>query len=167
MIGALMIISAFAYSGLRIAKMKRERVTALRELSAALGIMYAELGTRLSPVGDIALRLASSEGRYVPLFFAKVHERMPHIGDSSFCEIWNAAARQTFDCLRQDELSDFCALSTVLGTYELSDQLSAVELCHVSLANKTENAESKLAENERTSIGICTVLGVLTAVALI
>lgn len=45
-----MIISAFAYSGVYIAKTKRERVTALRELNAALGLLYAELGTRLTPI---------------------------------------------------------------------------------------------------------------------
>ncbi len=166
-VGAVMIISAFAYSGVYIAKTKRERVMALRELNAALGLLYAELGTRLTPIAEAASRLSTAEGRYAPLFFERLRERMSGIGDTRFSEIWSGAARETFVCLERDELDGLCALGAVLGTYELSDQLSTIELCRESIGKRAQSAESELEEKERTSIGVCSVLGVLAAVALI
>lgn len=162
-----MIIFAFTYSGFCIAKTKRNRLAALRELNSALGILYAELNTRLSPMDKIAADLASSDGRYSPCFFGKVHERMGSIGEKRFCEIWSESAREVFSFLERDELNDLCALASVLGTYEISEQLSAIELCRVAIAKKAELAETELAKNERTSIGVCSALGVLAAVALI
>lgn len=161
-----MIITAFSYSGFYIAKMKRERLAALRELNSALGILYAELNSKLSPMDDIASNLASTDGRYAPCFFRKVHERMCSIGEMRFCEIWSESAREVFNCLERDELNNLCALAYVLGAYEISEQLSSIELCRASIAKKAELAGAELIKNERTSIGVCSVLGILAAVAL-
>lgn len=165
--GACMIIAAFVYSGIYIIYSKREQVRALRELCNALRHLYAELNARLSPLPEITARLAKNAGKYAPVFFSEVNTELIQLGEISFHEIWENAADKTLDCIGAQEKDELKSLGNILGAYELEEQLNAVTLCCTALEKKLDCAEKELAEQERTCIGICSVLGVLVAVVLI
>ncbi len=165
--GACMIIAAFVYSGIYIINTKREKVRALRELCNALRQLHAELNTRLAPLPEITARLAKNTGKYAPVFFSDINACLIHLGEISFDEIWKNAADKTLDCIGAQEKDDIKRLGNILGTYELEEQLNAIILCCTALEKKLGCAEKELAEQERTCIGICSVLGVLVAVVLI
>lgn len=162
-----MIIAAFVYSGIYIINTERERVRALRELCNALRQLYAELNARLSPLPQITDRLIKNNGKYAPAFFSEINTGLIHLGEISFCEIWENAADKTLDCIGAQEKDELKRLGNILGAYKIEEELNAVTLCRTELEKKLDFAEKELAEQERTCIGICSVLGVLVAVVLI
>ena len=162
-----MIIAAFVYSGIYIINTKREHVRALRELCGALRHLHAELNARLSPLPEIAARLAENAGKYSSAFFSEINICLIHLGEISFDEIWGKAADKTLDCIGTQEKDELKRLGNILGAYELEEQLNAIMLCCTTLEKKLGRAEKELAEQEQTCVWICSVLGVLVAVVLI
>lgn len=162
-----MIITAFVYAGIYLIKTKRENVCALKEMHVALGMFRAELGVRLSPLSDITAHLAQEDGKYFPAFFSEINSQLFRLGEESFESIWKKAVETKLCCLEKEDLESLKHLGQMLGTYELTEQLNAIDLCCIELNEKLEYYQKELAGQERTCIGICSVLGVLIAVVLI
>lgn len=165
--GACMIMGSFLYSGINIVNTKKERICALREIIHALRQLHAELNARLSPLPEITGRLSKTKGKYAPVFFSEISAALIHLGEISFGEIWRNAADKSLGCIGTPEKEELKRLGNMLGTYELAEQLNAILLCCTFLEEKLSCFEKKLSEQERTYIGICSVLGVLVAVVFI
>lgn len=166
-VGACMIMGAFFYSGINIVNIKKENIIALREMLRALRQLHAELNARLSPLPEITERLSETKGKYAPIFFSEISAELIHLGEISFEEIWRNAADKSLDCIGAPEKEELKRLGNMLGMYELEEQLNAILLCCTFLEEKLSCCEKKLAEQERTYIGICSALGVLVAVVFI
>ena len=164
--GAAVIVLAFVLAGASLVSARRERLSTLRGLCAALLQLQGELSARLTPLPEIITALCGSGEKNTAAFFAHISSRLSELGEQSFREIWRSAAEE-LSMLEENEHGELAALGEMLGIYSISDELCAIELCRKRLEERRDEAERALTAYRRSCFGLCVAFGSLLAIVLI
>ena len=161
-----MILAACFGAGTMVSQVKKQRIETLRGLCAALELMEAELGTRLSPMPELVGLLAGKMGGQTGAFFSHLSSLMEKLGAEDFSALWQEAANAMLDALDAADLDELCRLGHILGQYELDKQLAAVRLCAAALRSGLDAAEKEYPGEKRLGLGLSTAAGALLIIAL-
>lgn len=162
---ALILCACLTAAGLLTCE-QRQKLNALRDLSAALERLQAELSLRATGLPEISATFAKECRGAAARFFRALCEEMADLGERPFSAIWEGAARSALPELRGEELDVFCRLGETLGRYELQSQLAAIELCRSSLERDAALLADALPERRRLAFGLLGAAGALLCIIL-
>lgn len=165
--GAVLILMGSLGCAWNMSREEKQRLQTLRELSAAVSALGAELSLHLTDLpqltGLMAERAPGDAGR----FFTLLAGRMEMLGERSFSSLWQEVARETLKHLDGDSLAVFLNLGDTLGRYEVGEQLAALEGCRTALDRAAEELSAALPDRRRISFGLWSAAGALLAILLI
>ena len=164
-VGAVMVITACALWGSLKAGELREHDALLLALLSALETMRAEITSRLTPMPEIAERLARTGPEQTRPFFSLLDGRLCELGDREFSEIWSECVSALY--LPRDEEGVLRDLGRVLGRYGPAEQGAALELCMEALSAAQKEAHAEARSGSRLWTGVSLTAGMLLAVMLI
>ena len=165
-VGAALILLASLALGLGFAREKKRRLTALRELCAALELLAAELEARGEPLPRICERLGGCAPGGAGAFFRRVSESLPFLGERSFSALWTESLEQSYLFLKPQERQELQQLGSLLGRYELSRQLAGIRRCQALLELERDSAQAGTAQEQKLGIGLSLAAGLLLTLAL-
>ena len=158
-IGIGAIISAFFFFARILIRRKKAEIDCLAELGRGMELMRAELGTRLTPMPELMRLLSDRCGGAAGSFFSAVYSAMPLLEERDFSGLWNIAAESCLIVLDKRALDTVKKAGTVLGRYELAEQLSAVGSCAAELKTREEKLRAAYPESRRLMFGLCAAAG--------
>lgn len=134
--GAVLILTASFLIGQTLLMEKKRGLSGLRTLAAALSQLRGELSTyevTLSKGFNKAAGLSEGMGREL---MHTVAERLDDLGDRTFAEIWSGALGDCCAGMEEAVLSQMQGLGNVLGKFDLSLQLQALDNCIALLQDR-------------------------------
>ena len=134
--GAVLILTASFLIGQTLLMEKKRGLSGLRTLAAALSQLRGELSTyevTLSKGFNKAAGLSEGMGREL---MHTVAERLDDLGERTFTEIWSGALGDCCAGLEEAVLSQMQGLGNVLGKFDLSLQLQALDNCIALLQDR-------------------------------
>lgn len=163
-LGALCVAAGAVASAFSMVSGLSRRAKALQHIVAALDIMQAEIGERLTPLPELVELLSKRAGGAAALFFTRVSGKMDTLGDRSFLMIWTEALGLTPELqLTDTEAELMLELGSVLGRYDAEAQVKAISYTRRRLDSCLQQAEIERSERGR----VCGVLSVAAGLALI
>ena len=154
LIGGSMIAAAGAGMALLYRAQDARRMTELRQAVEMLTLMRSELEARRTPLPELAETIKTSCTGCGATFARLLALGLSNIGERSFPELWSESARRSFPHLLTDERRTFERLGSVLGRYELSTQLAALDRCTEELRNADGRLHEKMNLRGKTSAGL-------------
>lgn len=150
-IGCLLILlSGYSFS-IELIKPIKTRITQLNDLCKGLEIMIAELSSRPCTMEELACIVSDKCSGQTKRFFHELSSSIVHLGEKSFFDIWSECVSINFKKFSSMQLDLIRTLGNMLGVYELSEQLKAIQLCLDSM--RIELNQEK--DNYPTSKKLC------------
>lgn len=153
------IISAFFLFSLCMTERRKAEINCLAELCAGLELIRAELGTRLTPMPALLELLKDRCGGEAGTFFRAVSTALPLLEEKDFSSLWNMAADEVLRSLSQRELDTVKKVGTVLGKYELSEQLRVIGSCLTELKTSEEKLREAYPQSRKLFFGVSAAAG--------
>ncbi|MEG1632701.1 MAG: stage III sporulation protein AB [Oscillospiraceae bacterium] len=164
-VGAFMIVSAFFLWGRSRAEELKAHARLLSALLSSLELIRSEVTARLTPIPEIAERLAASGPGETREFFGRLGAELTALGEREFSEIWSSCAAELK--LREDELSALADAGRSLGRYGVREQDAALSRCMEILGAAAADARAEAAGGGRLWTGLGITAGLILAVALL
>lgn len=164
-VGAVMVITACALWGSLKGGELRAHDALLTSLIFALETVRAEITARLTPMPEIAEKLARTGPAETRRFFALLESRLGELGDREFSELWNDCVETLY--LPRDEESVLRDVGRSLGRYGPAEQNAAIVLCMDALTAAEREARAASRSGSRLWTGVSLAAGMLLAVMLI
>ena len=164
-IGAVLIVAAFSLAGSVKGAELRSRARRLAALVSSLELMRGEVVDRLTPVPDIAERLAVSGPEESRAFFQLLSSELERLGELAFSDIWSSCTGILG--LREAETEALCDLGRSLGRYGAEEQNTAISRCMNLLGTFAERAREEAVSGAKLYGGLGITVGLLLAVMLI
>ena len=159
--GCVLVIAAGAMFGWMRLDGLRQRCRALAAFAEALRRGSAELGTSLTPTGELMALLAEDSNPWVSRFFTAVRDDLAARGAPCFPECWQAAV-DGCGILEPPERQALSALATALGQYGAEETCAALDRCARQLETAGEEVRRRMPDAARLCLGIClTVLSLI------
>lgn len=165
--GAILILLGSLLTGREYARARRRELAALSSLCCALERMASELSARALPLPQLMSLLAEEAEEPAAAFFLLLSGRLRELGERSFRELWQEAARRALAPLSSREMAAVCELGAVLGRYPLTSQLQAIRRCQEALSVRREASLRRLGDDLRLGWGLSASLGFLLWILLI
>ena len=165
--GAILILLGCLLAGGQYARSRRRELQCLTALCAALERMEGELSARALPLPELIALLAEESASPASAFFAKLNEQLSALGERSFRELWQNAARCALSPLSSRERDCFSELGAALGRYPLEQQTAAIRRCRELLSVRRETCARRLRDDLRLGWGLSASLGFLLWILLI
>ena len=153
------IISAFFLFSLCMTERRKAEINCLAELCAGLELIRAELGTRLTPMPELMRLLEGQCAGEAGNFFRTVGCALPLLEERDFSSLWSMAADKALCCLSQRELDTVKKVGTVLGKYELSEQLAVIGSCLTELKAGEERLRAAYPQTRKLFFGLSAAAG--------
>ena len=167
-LGALLIVIAGGAMGAYRSEKLKKRAELLRSMTGALVIMRQEICTYLTPMRELAEKLAERSDDGTGVFFSKLSEGLNGLGDRQLGEIWTEAVSNTAElCLTAEETAELCRLGWELGRFAAEQQEQAITACIGRMESFAFEAEKVCAEKGRLCMGLGFISGAMLAVVLI
>lgn len=166
-IGLGFVAAACLYFGLVILRGSRARVDGLRSMCRALEIMQAELSERLTPMPELIKILSERCTDCAGNFFTSLREVMPELGAKQFSVLWVKAVRSELTDLDKEEMREVEAIGSIIGKYDLSQQLKAVSTCLTLLRERYNAAIFEYPVTKKLCLGLSSAAGILLTIVLI
>lgn len=164
-LGAIFVAAASTTFGVIPVLNLRRHIRLLDGLCSSLRIMAAELGTRLRPLPELICELAAKGGT-AGAFYGCLAEKLQRLGETDFSALWSDSI-EGLALLSADELSALDSLGTVLGRYELNEQLESIELCLDALSRSAALLRESYPDRRRLLLGLSAEAGFMTLIVLI
>lgn len=164
--GCVLVIAAGAMFGWLRLDGLRQRCRALAAFAEALRRGSAELGTSLTPTGELMAMLAEGSNPWVSRFFASVRDDLAARGAPCFPECWQAAV-DGCGILELPEQQALSALATVLGQYGAEETCAALDRCARQLETAGEEVLRRMPDAARLYLGISLTVSALLAIVLL
>ena len=164
-VGAVMVITACALWGSLKGGELRAHDALLRALISALETVRAEITGRLTPMPEIAEKLARTGPGETRRFFALLERRLGELGEREFSELWSECVDSLY--LPGDEARMLGELGRSLGRYGPAEQNAALVLCMDALSAAEREARSAAVSGSRMWTGVSLAAGLLLAVMLV
>lgn len=166
-IGAVLILAACVLAALRMVREETARLQTLRELSAALARLQAEMSLHLTDLPRLAQSLAGESTDRAGRFFAELYAKLDMLGEKSFSQLWEESVSETLPELGTENRAVFLRLGQTLGRYELGEQLAAIEECRTALDRSASRLAQSMPERRRLAFGLWSAAGALLCILLI
>ncbi len=166
-IGIEAIFSAFFFFSIILIRRKKAEIDCLSELVRGMELMRAELGTRLTPMPELMHMLGDRCNGTVGSFFSAVCSALPLLEENEFSRLWNMAAETYLNGLSKKELDTVKKAGTVLGRYELTEQLAVIDSCRAELKNQEDKLRAAYPESRRLALGLCAAAGSFLIILLL
>ena len=153
------IISAIFLLALNLMGRRKAEIDCLAELCRGLELIRAELGSRLTPMPELMRLLEGQCAGEVGNFFRTVGRALPLLEEKDFSTLWSLAADEVLRCLGQRELDIVKKVGTVLGKYELSEQLNVIGSCLRELKAMEEKLREAYPQSRRLFFGLSAAAG--------
>ena len=153
------IISAIFLLALNLTGRRKAEIDCLAELCRGLELIRAELGTRLTPMPELLGLLEEQCAGEAGGFFRAVGTALPLLEERDFSSLWSLAAEEALRCLSQRELDIVKKVGTVLGKYELSEQLNVIGSCLRELKAMEERLRVAYPQSRKLFFGISAAAG--------
>ena len=153
------IISAFFLLSLTLTGNKKAEINCLAELCTGFALIRAELGTRLTPMPELLGLLEEQCAGEARGFFRAVGTALPLLEERDFSSLWSMAADKALCCLSQRELDTVKKVGTVLGKYELSEQLAVIGSCLTELKAGEERLRVAYPQTRKLFFGLSAAAG--------
>lgn len=167
LIGAVMILAACVLAAMRMVREETSRLRTLRELSAALARLQAEMNLHLTDLPSLAKSLGGECSDRAGRFFAGLSAKLDKLGEKSFPQLWAENVRELLPELEAEDREAFLRLGQTLGRYELDEQLAAIERCRATLDRSASQLAQCLPERRRLAFGLMSAAGALLCILLI
>lgn len=164
--GAAVIVFSCLWMAHVAVKDRKRRVAAVEELCCALEQLRAELDVRLSPLPMLMEELAMRTSGCAAIFFAALRDSLAELGDKSFAALWKDAVEENLGSLSHEDAQAILALGSVLGRYELADQLAALDRCSLELRASAVRRRSQMPQDRRLCYALLTAGGCFLAIIL-
>lgn len=153
------IISAIFLLALNLTGRRKAEIDCLAELCRGLELIRAELGTRLTPMPELLGLLEEQCAGEAGSFFRSVGTALPLLEERDFSSLWSMAADKALCCLSQRELDTVKKVGTVLGKYELSEQLTVIGSCLTELKAGEERLRAAYPQTRKLFFGLSAAAG--------
>lgn len=153
------IISAIFLLALNLTGRRKAEIDCLAELCRGLELIRAELGSRLTPMPELMRLLEGQCTGEAGNFFRTVGRALPLLEEKDFSSLWSLAADEVLRCLGQRELDIVKKVGTVLGKYELSEQLNVIDSCLTELKAGEEKLREAYPQSRRLFFGLSAAAG--------
>ena len=126
--------------------------------------------------------LLESDGAPMPALFALLSERssgeagafvmllsheMDKLGEHHFQNIWQRALTENANCLDKETKRELEALGTVLGRYDHTTQLNAIDTCREHLRRRLEDRQRTENQDKRVTLALSISSSLLVGIILI
>lgn len=168
-IGILLAVVAFSYTGFSYAKNITTRIEQLNEIKKITVMLEGELRYGNSTIEEALRSIATRTSLPFAEFFNKVADELNQNTGRSFSEIWyeNAGKLTESSKLNNDDIAEFGSLGDNLGYLDLKAQSESISLYKERLSLRldelNEGAEKKV--KMYRSLGVS--MGILTAIILL
>jgi stage III sporulation protein AB len=168
LMGALLLVCAGGAAGIGRSRQLRLRVRSLCALTDALALMQNGICRLLTPLPELAARLALEAPEPARPLFAALLSELHALGERPFSELWAAAvetARPTL-LLRGEETEALCVLGLSLGggAQEQEKALESVS-ARLEIALTAARAEAETRCRLYTALGLSS--GLLLSIMLL
>ena len=153
------IIGAIFLLALILTGRRKAEIDCLAELCRGLELIRAELGSRLTPMPELLGLLEDQCAGEAGNFFRTVGRALPLLEERDFSSLWSLAAEEALRCLSQRELDIVKKVGTVLGKYELSEQLNVIGSCLRELKAMEERLRVAYPQSRKLFFGISAAAG--------
>jgi stage III sporulation protein AB len=165
--GAMLIFIACSAAGALRAAALWKKVKTLSAVEGMLRILSGEICGRLSDIKTALGVLKRSSPPETADFIGALCGRSGEIGEMPFSRLWSECAAQTLGVLGADELSELCALGTVLGRYDAPTQKAAMENCAEYFRQAHAEALPRVSGSMKAAFGAGASLGLIIMITLI
>lgn len=167
LVGIALIIMAFLTYALLTLRDKRAAIHCLRDVSAALELLYGELEMHAAPLPEAIARAAHFSRGAGKALFQNLTVLLLRLGEESFADLWRKAVQQSCRQLPPPSRDEIERLGVSLGRYELSTQLRELRSCISSLCRSREEGERSFPSERRLWLGLCAAAGCFLAILMI
>lgn len=165
--GAVLIFTSSLAFGLVYSIGRKKHLETLENMCRALELVHGELAARATPLPELCQLLSNRAKGKAADFFKSLSLALPRLGVEEFSQLWQEAAERELKSLSRAELWDIIALGSIVGRYELSEQLSALRSTICVLQGCKESARSAYPGEKRLGLGLSAASGVLLIVLLL
>lgn len=165
-LGGLLIILAGLILGVEKLRPIKKRLDTLEQLCHALERLHGELGSRPAAIGELFSGLVQTSGEEAAGFFRLVLQRMDRLSAESFSEIWHGSLGETMPALEEEERRELEKLGGILGRYDLSEQLAAMNLVLDRLREILHRLKENYPASRKLCIGVSCSLSAMLALVL-
>ena len=165
--GVLLIVLAFLSYALLTLRDKRAAIRSLRDVSAALELLYAELEMHATPLPEAIARSARYSRGNGKALFQNLTVLLLRLGEESFADLWSKAVSQSCRQLPSAALDELARLGLSLGRYELSAQLRDIRGCIALLCRTREERARSYPSERRLWLGLSAAAGCFLAILMI
>ena len=166
-IGAVFILISCLQLGSGWIKNKRDRLQCLDSLIFSLGLMKAELSTNLASIPELCRILASEAKKEAADFFGELGKSFDMLGEENFASLWKKSAVKCLPLLNEDELAEFISLGSVLGRYELAEQVNALNSCMEFMSLRLKELRLRYPADAKLSLGVSTAAALMILIGLV
>ena len=167
-IGIVMVILAPTLMGFSKTLKLRSKARFLADLISALGMLRAEICTRLTPLPDVMEILSKSAPNSCRTFFAGLHKGLGRLGELSFAEVWEDEVRTLRGAvLSEEEYEAVNALGTTLGRYDSQEQKTSIDTMIARISLFTDEARAACEVQGKLWTGLGVAAGIMIAIAIV
>ena len=159
---ALLSLSCFTL-GLAKAGEQRRSVSELRELTAFLELLKAEICSRRTPFGEA---LANISPCCAGEFCRKLQSELLRLGEKSFAELWSECVKSCYS-IPEDCTQALCTLGISLGRYGADEQSEAIDSCRTILQQALNRLRPALRDRQKLCVALYGTAGLVAAIVLI
>ena len=160
------MLSALVF-GTELSKTEKKKLALVAGICKALEMMHGELSARPAMMAELCADISEKTVGEIRLFFESVTESLTSLGEISFSDIWSNALRNSFLILDKQQLETLESLGALMGSYQLSDQLCAINNCKTELENDLRNLKERYENSKKLFLGIPCSLAAMLLVILI
>jgi stage III sporulation protein AB len=166
-IAAVLVVLSSTLIGMNDVIRSRQRVSSLRVLSDALGVLRAELTERRIPLPELLERLAARQRQPAAEFFGTVNVNLVR-RELPFSTAWEMALRETESlCLLPEELQAMENLGRQLGKSGAMQQGEAILAAEKKLALFLDLEERERMKKSRLRAAVGAGAGAMLAILLL
>lgn len=164
--GAICLILAGGIFGWQHSVSDRQKVQYLSDLIHALELMRAEI-LNMQPTIPELLEFSIEQGSTVQPLFAEVLQGIQGLGIPQFANCWRTAVCRECSCLSNTEQSSLLALGSVLGQYDVEEEVNGIDRCLRELDTAYEKAKTQTLQNKAIYYGVGLTAAGMLAILLI
>ena len=162
-----MIILAFLSYALLVLREKRASIHCLRDVTAALELLYGELELHATPLPEAISRAARYCSGGGQALFQNLAILLIKLGEETFSDLWKKAVQLSCGSLSAPELEELERLGFSLGRYELSTQLREIRSCIAKLSRCREERAQSYPLERRLWLGLSAAAGCFLVILMI
>ena len=167
-IGIVMVVLAPSLMGFSRTLKLRSRAGFLADFIPVLGIMRAEICTRLTPLPELMEQLSTSAPSSCREFFAGLYKGIERLSEICFSQVWTdgvKSLRKTV--LADEELEIINSLGASLGRYDSQEQKASIDAVIARLSVLAEEARAQCIVQGKLWTGLGAAMGIILAIAIV